>query len=310
MGKALNTVLSVFVFGLLFPNLVAFAEPIDRILAIVNKTPILLSDVAYFKKTIPLRQKVDPFYSSSDLAQTKNKSLEQYVDYLIGEELIKSKFNVQDVDVEQEINSIQSNLKIDRSQLKLAIQAEGFSFEEYFKLMKMAVSKRQLLDREIRSRAAISDDDIKNVINQEKLSHSQFNGSFHLYLIRTNDEASIKNAFSELSKGASFSEVAKKYNTSTSEQGGDLGFLSYADLSPVLQKSVRTLKLKKHSPIIKDGKSFIILQVDEIKSDDSSITSHQRETIRAQLMEKEFQKQIHLWIQRQKTVNYIQINAS
>lgn len=301
-----------FVFGVVFSlhgTLSAQAERVDRVLAIVNKSPIFLSDVNKFKSTLALRQKVDPFYGPSLLARKSSPSLQEYVDYLIGEELVVQKFPVQDADVEQEINSIQGNLKIDRASLKQAIQTEGFKFEEYFKLMRTSIAKRQLLDREIRSKAAVSDDEVKNLINQNKFSQASFHGSFHLFLIRTQAEAKAKAAYSEILAGSSFETAAKKYSEISAEEGGDLGYLSYSDLSPFLQKNVRALKVGQMSNVLRDGKTFLILKVTDIKSDEDSSGSPEKEAIRAQLMEKEFQHQIELWVERQKAANYIRINS-
>ena len=135
---------------------------VERLEAVVNKKAIFKSDVDRFRSLISLRNRVDPLFSSSTLAKKASLTDAEIVDFQVNEEIISQKYPVSESEVEQEINSIQGNLKISRDGLKQALHAEGFKFEDYFKLMRLSIAKRQLLDREIRSKAAVSEDDVRN----------------------------------------------------------------------------------------------------------------------------------------------------
>ena len=162
----------------------AHGEVVDRVEAIINKKAIFLSDVQKFKELTPLRAKIDPLFANEPLAKKVKPSDADVVDFLIDESLIVDKFPVSDSEVESEITSIQANLKIDRDQLKQAINREGFKFEDYFRLMRISVAKRQLIDKEIRNKSAVSDDDLLAEYNRDKSTSKTFQGEFHLFLIR------------------------------------------------------------------------------------------------------------------------------
>ena len=137
---------SFFVVLLSLFGSMSHAEVVDRIEAIVNKKAIYKSDVDQFKILKPLRSKIDPIFGNDPIAKLANPTDLEIVNYLIDESIVVEKFPVQDSEVEQEINGIQANLKIDRDALRAAIVREGFKFEDYFKLMRISLAKRQLLD--------------------------------------------------------------------------------------------------------------------------------------------------------------------
>ena len=291
------------------------AEVIDRLEAVVNKRPIFKSDVEKFRKLVGLRVKIDPLFAASPMSKKSTFSDEEIVQFLLNEELISQKYPVADPEVEQEINGIQTNLKIDRDGLKQAIAAEGYTFDDYLKLMKLSIAKKQLLEREIRSKAAVSEDDLKNEFNKTQFSTKDFHGSFHLFIIRLSKKnfktaplakESAQKALDSIQKGDTFETVAKSISDDESAaSGGDLGFLSYADLSPSLQSEVKHLGVGKLSSVLDDGKSFYLLRVTEVKADTENGFEKEKEQIRAHLMEDEFQHQIALWLDRQRSINYI-----
>ncbi len=295
------------------------AEVVDRVEAIINKKAIYKSDVARFRKLVPLRMKIDPIFSNQAIAKVASPSDVEIVQFLVDEEIISQKFPVTDSDVEQEINGIQANLKIDRDSLKQAISREGFKFEEYYQLMRASLSKRTLIDREIRSKATVSEDDLKAEYNKERSGKKTFSGSFHLFLIKVTKKnyksvalakGEAEKAVARLKKGDSFEEVAKSISDDASaSNGGDLGYLSYSDMSEVLQKEVRLLGPGKVGGITDDGNSFLVLKVADVKADVDSGFEKEKEVIRGKLLETEFQHQIKLWIERQRSLNYIKINT-
>ena len=311
--------LSLSLATLLLPYLSYSAEVVDRVEAIVNKRAIYKSDVDKFKKLIPLRMKIDPIFANQDIAKNPNASNSDIVQYLVDEEIITQKFPVTDSEVEQEINGIQANLKIDRDGLKQAISREGFKFEEYSQLMRASLSKRSLIDREIRNKATVSEDDLKAEHNRTQSGKKSFSGSFHLYLIRitkknyktpalAKDEAT--KTLKSIGGSESFEDIAKRASDdSSASNGGDLGYLSYSDMSETFQKEVRKLSPGKTSGVVDDGKSFFILKVSDIKADTDASYEKEKEAIRAKLLETEFQHQIKLWVDRQHSLNFIKINS-
>jgi parvulin-like peptidyl-prolyl isomerase len=296
----------------------ANAEIVDRLEAVVNKSPIFRSDLDRFKSTVPLRAKVDPLFASEPLSRKLKATEAEILNFLIDEAIIMEKFPVADNEVEQEINGIQNNLKIDRDTLRSAIVREGYKFEDYFKMMRVSVAKRQLVDREIRNKAAVSDDDVKADYNRTRSGSKSFRGSFHLHLIRVTKgnfkttlaaREEAQKALASLTRGAAFADVAKSVGDDSSQEGGgDLGFLSYSEMSPLLQKEVQKLGPEKTSGLIEDKSSFLIVKIGEVRADSDAAFEKEKDVIRSKLMESEFQHQIRIWLDRERSLNFVKVN--
>ena len=102
-------------------------------------------------------------------------------------------------------------------------------------------------------------------------------------------------------------DEAKKSGTFPGE---DLGYLAYTDMSPALQKIVQKIGPEKTSEVFEDGESFIIVKTGDIKDDDAdSASDKDKEILRSHLMETEFEHQIHLWLDRERSNNFVKINT-
>ena len=289
---------------------------VDRLEAIVNKKAIYHSDVQKFRTLTPLRLKVDPLFANDPIAHQSQVSDDEIVNFLVDEALIVEKFPVTDAEVEQEITGIQTNLHIDRDGLKSAIAREGYKFEDYFQLMRTSLAKRQLIEREIRNKATVSDDDLKAEYNRSASVSKTFRGAFNIFMLKfvkkdfksnalAKDEA--QRALDAIHGGSTIEEIFKKSELGVS--GGDLGFLSYSEMTPALQKEVQKLGPQKTSGIIEDSLSFMIVKIGAVKADADEGFDKEKEALRGKLLEKEYSHQIHLWMDRQRTLNYVKITA-
>jgi parvulin-like peptidyl-prolyl isomerase len=296
----------------------AKAELVDRLDAIVNKKPIFKTDADKFRVLIPLRQKVDPLFNNDPISKKANLTEKDIVEFLIDEDIIVEKYPVADPEVEQEITGIQSNLHIDREALRAAIMREGFKFEDYFQLMRVSISKRQLIDHEIRNKATVSDDDLRSEYNRQESGSKEFHGSFHLFIMNFSKsryktaklahEEALK-AEADLKAKKTFEEVAKDHSDDeTAAQGGDLGFLAYSEMSPGLQTEVRKLGANQVSGVIDEGKNYKIIKVAEIKSDSDAAYDKDKEKLRGKILESEFGHQIQIWLDRERSLNNVKVN--
>jgi peptidyl-prolyl cis-trans isomerase SurA len=292
---------------------------IDRLEASVNGSLILASDVARFRKTVRLRQQLDPLFTGTAVASAgANATTEEIEQFLVDEKIISQQFPVTDADVEQEINSIQSNNHIDRTGLRSALRDQGFTFEDYFELIRSSASKRNLIDRDIRTKVTVSDDDVKNYF----LNHyAQDAGGEKTYTIKIIlvSPASYKTpraaqdvadkAYKDIQGGETFEEVAKRVSDDASAAaGGELGALTEDQMSPLIRGEVGKLQIGQVSPVLGGVKGgFFIVKLVDVKTGESPRLAKLREEIRQQLISAEYQHQIQLWLQRQRQSSFIHI---
>ncbi|MGK5088458.1 peptidylprolyl isomerase [Bdellovibrionota bacterium FG-2] len=236
----------------------------------------------------------------------------EIVEFLIDEKIITQEFPVSDSEVEQSINSIQTNNKLDRVGLRSALSEQGFSFEDYFSLIRMSRSKTNLIDRDIRTKVTISDDDVKNFFYNNYSQESASAINYHLQLIsistrsfKTTSAAYdvASNALKQLKAGESFEEVAKRVSDHPSAStGGDLGELTEDQISPDIRAQLKSLAIGKVSNVFggPSSNSYFILKLVDKKSSEGERFEKMKGEIRNHLFASEYQHQLSLWLSRQR----------
>ena len=286
----------------------ASATVIERLEAAVNDQVVLKSDVERFRKTIPLRSQLDPLFGGSPLAKEGEKATDsEILEFLIDERIILQQFPMSDADVESEINSIQANNHLTRDQLKQAIAAQGFDYDDYFRLIRVGAAKRNLIDREIRTKVSVSEDDIRNYYYHTFAKGQPAPKAYQVEIVTQSDKLKIEEARRALDRGATFSEIAKKYSDdSSADTGGDLGTLSDDQLNRGLREQLKKMKVGETSPILGTAKTkYFFVRLAAIKSADDQRIKAVEDRIRAELAGGEYQRQLQLWLERQRQVAYI-----
>jgi peptidyl-prolyl cis-trans isomerase SurA len=297
----------------------ALAAPslIDRLEASVNASLILFSDVQRFRDTAKLRQQLDPLFAGNSIAaKGANASTPDVVDFLISEKLITQLFPIGDPEVENEINSIQANNHIDRAQLKAALADQGFTFDDYFELIRASASKKYLIDRDIRTKVSISDDDVKNYFFNHYAKSASTPSAYHLQIITVSPrnyktpnaarDVALR-AATDLKNGEAFEEVAKRFSDGpTASSGGDLGTVSDDQVAPTIKDQVRKLKIGQVSDVFGSSQAgYNILKLIDMKTADTDRFEKTKDEIRNQLSAAEYQHQISLWLDRQRQTAFI-----
>ncbi len=298
----------------------AHAAPIvlDRLEASVNSGLVMLSDVNKFRHTTKLRLQIDPLFKGTSVASAGEKApLNEIVEFLIDERMILQKFPIADSEVEQRINNIQAENHIDRNSLKSAIAHEGFSFDDYFEMIRVGWSKKSLISNEIQAKVNISDDDVKNFYFNNYTKSSSTPLSYHLKIISVSNnnfktpqaakETALR-AIKALKSGDTFEEVAQRFSDHPSaSSGGDLGTVQEDQVAPAVRDQVKKMEIGKTSDLLGGPSTggYFILKLIDVNSGDKDRFDKMKEQIREQLYAAEYQHQVSLWLERQRQSSYI-----
>jgi peptidyl-prolyl cis-trans isomerase SurA len=284
------------------------AAVIERLEASVNNQVVLKSDLTRFRNTIPLRSQLDPLFGGTPLALEGVKATDQSIlEFLIDEKIIVQQFPMTDADVETEINSIQANNHITRDQLKQAIGAQGFSFEDYFSLIKIGAAKRNLIDREIRTKVNVSDDDVRNYYYSTYAKGKPAPMAYQVGIVTQKNRTKIESALRELKNGAAFADIAKKYSDDDSANtGGELGTMTEEQMNTSIRAELKKMKVGETSPILGNAKSrYFFLRLESEHPADDQRMKQVTDQIRTQLAGGEYQRQLQLWLERQRQTTFI-----
>ncbi len=319
----LNNLTSISLVLLLGMSSSAWSAPssgfitLDKLESAVNNSLILKSDIKEFRDTLPLRAQLDPLFAGTAVAAKGPRASDaEITQFLEDEKIIEQQFPVSDTEGEQEINQIQANNRISRENLIAALKEQNFTYEKYQQMIKSSLSKRNLIDRDIRTKVSISDDDVKNYFYNNLSKNSSAPMAYKIKIITISPEnykdrsaakETADRALKALKGGESFEEVAKRVSDDpTAQTGGDLGTLSEDQMNPAFRSAVKKLQIGQVSDLLGDAKSrFFILKLVDISSTESDRLAKMSNEIRSQLAAAEYQRQIQLWIERQRQIAFI-----
>ena len=123
-----------------------------------------------------------------------------------------------------------------------------------------------LLEKEIESKAKVTDQDVKDYYEKHKEDFAPVSQiRMSLILVKTEEEA--KKILERLNKGEDFAKVAKKSSVdlNSAKNGGDLGYLSRGQMTSELEAVAVRLKTGEVSEPIKTQSGYQIIKVTDKK---------------------------------------------
>jgi parvulin-like peptidyl-prolyl isomerase len=310
MLKFLSTFLTLSLFVL---NPPIQAREIDRTAVLVNGDVILKSDVASFKKNFALRREIDPFIPLMSYNPNAAKEADAS-DYLVQERLVQQKYPASDDEIEEEINAVQRNNRIDREHLKEVLKSQGVKFEDYRRLMGVSVSTRKLIEKDLRPLAAISDDDVRNFYYTDAAFSSRRKEqklvlSFTLQQMLIPSESIAQTAQKRLRGGEDFDSVASELS-GRGVESTRLASMSEENLNPKIRAAVQGMHVGESTKTIVAGNTYMILRVLEIGAPQDPVFEKEKEGIRNELFQKALVNQLKLWTERERAASYVHASTA
>ena len=287
----------------------AHARLVDRTLALVNSDVILQSDLDSFRKNISLRREIDPFISLTGFASDSAKDA---LDYLIQEKIVLQKFPATEDEIEDEINAVQRNNRIDRDRLKEVLGSQGVKFDDYRKLMGVSAAKRKLVDKEIRPLAAVTDEDVKNFYYTDPSTQSRrkeqklvLSYTLQQLLLPNNEVAEL--AQKKLKSGSDFDAVASEL-ASRGAETSRLPNISEDNMNGKIREAVQGLRVGDTTKPLSAGSGYMILRVQQIGAPQDPTFEKEKERIRSVLFQKVLVSHLKIWSERERNTAYVHIS--
>lgn len=137
------------------------AALLDKIVAVVNDTPILQSQIKRMKSNVEARRNISPQiytkskYTTKELIEIKVNTL------LLRDKLNEMGYIVSDERVESQISSTEERLGLNREALLTFLKNNDFAFDEYFELTRASIEYNLFLSRIIQPLVSITEQDVK-----------------------------------------------------------------------------------------------------------------------------------------------------
>ena len=272
---------SILFLMALFASSSAMAEilTVDRIVAVVNEDVILESEMNNRLRTV-----------RGQLAQRNTKPpSEQVLRTQVLERLVMNRLQLQaaartgiridDRALNAAISRIGQQNNLSLAQFRAALEADGFDFEVFREDIRNEMTISRLLQRRVRQRIDISDQEINNFLSTSKTQASANNEYRLSHILIALPEAAAaeqieaakakaSSVVSQLRGGASFKQVAASNSDGQRAfEGGDLGWRKAAELPSLFSDTVLQMQTGDISDPIRSPSGYHVIQLADKRGD-------------------------------------------
>lgn len=309
-----------FIFSLFF-SVVSAKTLVDKAVVVVNSEPILQSELTALVSRTKKEGGIDELLLFEDPISKLKTDRKAQIDFLIKEKLIDSEISrlglgISNQKVDSEMNTMAARNQVSRDQLESMIKRQGYSIDEYKKLLKARLERQAFFESEIIGKLRITDEDAYSEYRASNPNFKENVSSFKLAQIffspqRGGMEEAQKRAVEirkRIDSGESFEALANKFNEDPSaEADGYLGEFKTGEFVPELERAISALSPGEATKIIRTKQGFIILKLIEKTATQDPLFVRMKEQIRSRLVEKNFRRQLKNWIESKKQDANIQV---
>ncbi|KJS32609.1 MAG: hypothetical protein VR64_05885 [Desulfatitalea sp. BRH_c12] len=273
------------------------AEVVDRIVAIVNEDIILLSEMEQAAESYREMLKESGYPEDQPLTRDQRSQLldKMINDKLTDQEVKRQGITIKDEEVDRTIDRLKQVNQTSHEDLVRLLKLRGMSFEEYRAQIKEQLLQSRIVNREVKSKIVITEDDVNAYYEAHK---AQYTGQtkYHLRHIlmqlpsNASDERSrvyqqMQELHRRLQAGEDFSSLAKIYSqAATAEEGGDLGLFENRLLTDEIRNVLSGLTSGQFTPVVETEQGYQIFYVQEV----IHTAGKDPEEVRAEIQDKLF----------------------
>ena len=286
------------------------AEIIDRVVATVNDGTITSSDL---KEAVDLfehqmGQANQQAFSQQDRKGLERRVLEDLIDKTLIEDFAKKAgIEVTEEEIDRAIQEVLARAHISEAELREALKKDGLEYMEYRNQIRDQIIKAKMVQREIRARVNIKEEQIEEYYLDHPDEFRAEEGVVLLHILfplpqspppelvaSTFEEA--ERVREEILEGMPFADAASQYSKdATANRGGWLGFFRNGSLSPEMETGIENLDEGEISEPIRTPLGIHLLMIEERTTGDIRPLEKVQNSIREKLFEEAAERQFEDW---------------
>jgi len=259
-------------------------ELLDRIVAVVNTDVITQSElererriaIATLRKqgtALPQRELLDKQLLERMI--TKN---------LLVQQARQTGLRASDADLENALQRIAAENKMDVPQLRTAVEQSGVGFDRFREDVRSEILISRLRDREIESRVTVTDAEIQNFVRSQQESPGDKADEYKLshILVQVPEQATPEElklrrgraeaALAALKEGTDFRQVAASYSDAPDAlQGGEMGWRAAGRLPGIFLQALNSMKVGQVSDVLRSPAGFHLVKLADKRGNDTPV---------------------------------------
>ena len=265
------------------PPVLSADTVVEEIIARVNNQIITRSEFVHSKEQLKEEaQQQDPANADKLVSARDKDVLRDLIDQQLLLEKGKDLGITGDTELIKKLDEMRKQMNLESmDDLEKAAQGQGVSFEDFKQNMRNQIITQQVIGKEVGSKMSINKEEEQKFYDEHKSELEQPEEiRLSEILVSTEKknpadsaddpqrvqaaEARAQDLLSQIRKGTSFEDTAKKNSDGPSAaQGGDLGYFKRGTLAKELEDKTFAMKSGEVSDVIRTKQGFVILKVVE-----------------------------------------------
>ena len=249
-------------------------QPLDRIVAVVNQTPITQRQLTAEVNRVAAQIHAQHL-SAADYQQLEERVLDRMITESVElQRAAQLGIGVSDSELDAALDGIAQRNGLSISGLQAAVQQRGDTWDHYRNEIRKQIVLEDLKKREVYERIDISDRDIDDYLKQYDGGNAGTTTEYHIAQIligvpenASSDQVTAAKARAEaalkaLKAGESFEKVsAERSDAPNAVQGGDLGWRDASRIPTLFMTTIQSLKPGEISGLIRSPNGFHIIKL-------------------------------------------------
>ena len=298
-------------------------ELVDRIVAVVNNDIITLFDLnrafaPYVRNIRALQYPAEK--ERQTLFKVRQDILNQLIDSMLADQQIKrGRITISEKEINKTIERFKESRQLTDEQLRLGLESQGMSMEDYRQEIKDQILRAKLVNREVKAKIVITKEDISKYYenHREKYAGEKKYYLWNMYikvpagsgsLERNSARGQMEAMRSRLKQGQSFISLVDELKRSPSiVQGTDLGFFSLADLAAQLQQVVEKMNPGDYSGVLETNFGYQIIYVQKVEESQAKPLESVEAEIEQILFKEMVDNKYQQWLEQLRAKSHIRI---
>lgn len=311
----------VLIAMLLCSGLLSAKEVVDKVVATINNEIILLSDVKNMQNRLKKQGAIDETLLLGDRIESIKSDKKSQLAFLIREKLVESEIKrlgmaASDEHINSEFAQMAKKNQMSPAEFENFLLGQGFKAEEYKEILKARLERQTFFEKEIVSKLRITDEDAYGVFQTKYPDYRPRVGEFKIAQIffsnkkgaGTSASERAAAAFRRLGAGESFEVLANQLDeTPGSNKDGVLGVFKSGEFLPEIEKAIAELAVNNTSGILRGPDGFHIVKLLDKKTVLDPNFLKVKESIKASLVQQNFERQLKNWFEIKKLEANIKI---
>ncbi|MCW5890677.1 MAG: peptidyl-prolyl cis-trans isomerase [bacterium] len=276
------------------------AEVVNRIVATIDGEPITERELRRYAA------------QHAREGMSDGQVLDAFItDKLLDKEVEAKGIKITDVEVDRYIEQVKVRGRLDDQKFNEALAQQGLTPEEYRVRIKGELEKSQLVNREIRGRVNVTPEEVQRYYDANKDRFAVASGvTVRGILVEVGPadgsdavahaQSRAEEARAKALAGEDFGALAAEYSDGPgANSGGVFGTFKQGEMDPTLERAVFSLRPGEVSEVVRTGRGFFVLKVDQNEVGGHRSLAEVKDEIRERLYGEQIEKRFEDWLSRE-----------